>query len=245
MRPPSRRVERRLVLQRLVQQLGERGRRGDVLGELGEERRRGRSEVLLQVRQRGEVAAQRDEVSRMGLAEGGAAGEALEIAHPAEAATQAVAGRRIRGEGADRILSLADRRAVEERAQEPLAQEARAHGRARPVDRADERAAARPLGRGLEQLEGGDGGRVEEHRIAGHEPLDPREVRERLPLRIGEIRERGARRLQARRHRPHAEGIERRRPEAGDEAFPGGPRREPPRLAGRHRHAERFALSAP
>ena len=56
---------------------------------------------------------------------------------------------------------------------------------------ADERAAARPLGRGLEQLEGGDGGRIEEHRIAGHEPLDPREVREGLPLRVGEIRERG------------------------------------------------------
>jgi hypothetical protein len=181
----------------------------------------------------------------VGLAEGGAAGEALEIAHPAEAATQAVAGRRIRGEGADRILSLTDRRAVEERAQEPLAQQPRAHRRARPVDRPDERTAARPLGRRLEELEGGDGGRIEEHRIAGHEPLDPREVREGLTLRIGEIRERGPRRLQARRHRPHAEGIERRWPEAGDEPFPGGPRREPSRLAGRHRHAERFALSAP
>ena len=43
-------------------------------------------------------------------------------------------------------------------------------------------------------------------------------MRERLTLRIGEIRERGARRLQARRHRPHAEGIERRWPGSGRRA---------------------------
>ena len=177
--------ERRLVLERLVEELVQRGRRGDVLGRgrRGAARPR-RAEVLPELGQ----APRGSRAARRGPARGPAPraarlGEALEIAHAAQAPA---AGRR------------AARDSARERRRPPGARGsprgrgagagATGAGAARPSACASGRARRRaspgssaPAAR-LEQLERGDGGRIEQHRVAGHQPLEPREVAERLAL---------------------------------------------------------------
>ena len=130
--------EGRLVDQRGLQEraqvveLGERG-----LRPLQQRRRRPRARRAHAV-DRHQAAAQRDEIPGVGDAEGGAAGQALEIADRAQRRAQTRARLRRPDEGADRVLPLANARRVAQRLEHPLAQQARAHRRHRLVERADE-----------------------------------------------------------------------------------------------------------
>ena len=120
-----------------------RGARRAMSGERVAHRRptRARAPPPGAARSRGPAAARAD-----------AAGEPLEVAHAAERVAQR---RRAAGpldQLLDRVEAPADRRGLEQRAEQPLAQPARAHRRARLVEHPEQRAAALAAER-LQELE--------------------------------------------------------------------------------------------
>ena len=121
-----------------------------------------------------------------------AAGQALEVADPAQERPEPGArGGRFHERG-DGILARGDRVGIEQRPEEPLAQEPSAHRRSRLVQNAEQRGLRAAVGR-LHELEGFHRGGIESERIAGMQALQTREMTERVALGRAEIRE-GARR---------------------------------------------------
>ena len=82
---------------------------------------------ILQDRELAEGLAQRDEFARSGQTEGDAAGEAFEVEDPAKFFSNFAAHDRLLNQVSYRREARLDGVAVEERAQKPGAQEARAH----------------------------------------------------------------------------------------------------------------------
>ena len=128
----------------------------------------------------------------MGDAEGGAAGQPLEVANAPKQCAQArpVGGRF--DQRADCRLPRRDCGGVEQRPQKPLAEEPRAHRRHGLVEHAEERVADATAAR-LEELERRDRRLVEHQRVGGGQALQAREVAERVALGRAEVRERGRR----------------------------------------------------
>ena len=205
--------ERRLVLEGLFKEFLKVGERRDLLGEGAQQGAAEGSERLREPRQAAQKAPQGDEVPGVGDAEGGAAGEALQVPHALQAPPEPVPGGRGVDQGGDRLLAAEDGLAVEQRAKHPLAEQAGAHGGGGGVERGKQRPPGGALLSRLEELESGHRGRVEQHRLAGDQALDSREMRQRLALGLAQVREGGAGGLQPGGERPHAEGVEAGAPE--------------------------------
>jgi hypothetical protein len=142
-------LERRGHLQRFLQQLLQSRRRDQILRHGSAERRVEGRQLLAERGKMAERCAEADQVPGMRDTERGAAREPLEVADAVEALPERGPDGRRLGERADRVVAPPDLRQVEQRAQEPLAEQTRAHRRLRPVERADERATARALVRRL------------------------------------------------------------------------------------------------
>ena len=198
----------RLVLERGVEHRVEGVEVGELLAGGGEERRLERGGGRADLAEGGEAGAQADEVARVGDAERRAARQTLEVADALQEGPQPRARRRALDEGADRVVARADRVDVEQRSQEPLAEEARPHGGVRLVEDAEEGAPRRAAAR-LEQLERLDARRVEQHGVGGREARQPRQVAEGLALGQTQVAECHGRRLEARAEVADAEPVER------------------------------------
>ncbi len=235
--------QRRLVLERLLEELGEPGGRHDVVGDLATERGVDGGQLFAERGESGEEAAQGYQVARVGHAERGPARQPLEIAHAAKARRQRRPQRRVLDERGDGILAPGDDAEIERGAQQPLAEQPRSHRRLRPVERADQRAASRAVLRGLQQLERRHRGGIEQHGVSGDEALKAGQVGERLPLGVAEVGEDAARRLHARGHRARA--VQGGRAELCDQDLARAPRGEPSRIADGHRDARRLAPAQP
>ncbi len=153
--------------------------------------------------------------------EDGAAREPLEVADAAQQPAQDVPHLRRVRQRLHRVLPRADGVGIEQRAQQPLAKEPRAHRRHRLVEHAEERV-ARAAVAGVEQLERLHGRRVEGERVSGVQPLQPREVPELLALRRPQVGEGAGRRLHADRELADTERLEARHAEVRAE-IAGGP----------------------
>src|SRR2546430_5908073 len=93
-----------------------------------------------------------------------------------------------RSQRGDRVLALANRRGIEERAEEPLTEEPRPHRRHGLVEDAKERR-ARISATALEELESLDRCPIEEHGVRRRQTREVPEVPERVALRGPEIGE--------------------------------------------------------
>ena len=202
----------RLVHQRGLEGGPEVGQVGQRRPRAGEERRRQRDRRRADRLQRRQARPQSDEVAGVGHPERGAAREPGEVADR----LQQPAYRRARvgrvDQRGDRVLAGGDGAGIEQRLEQPLAEQAGAHRRHGLVEHAEERVPRRSVAR-LEQLERPHGGLVERHAVGRLQPLQPHEVAETLALGCAEIRERrrGGRQPGAqvghaeRRERAHAE----------------------------------------
>src|SRR6266446_3583152 len=188
-----------------------------LVGEARQQPARRRRDRAAQLREGRERDPEPDEVPRVGDAHRGAPGEPLDVAHPLEPPPDGVAGRRRRDERLDRVLALPDHLRIEERPEQPLAQEPGAHRRVRPVEGAEERRA---------ELEGLDRGRVDRHGVGGKEALEPRQVAEGLAVGVPQVREGARGRLEPDRHARQAQGVERGDLEVGAERLDTGPEGE-------------------
>jgi hypothetical protein len=156
--------------------LGERHRAR--VGERGDDPRQARQRVA-QLREVARRAAVRREPRR----------DPLEV----EDAFEFLAERRVRrvehAQFGDGVLPPDDRGDVDQRLRDPVAQQARAGGRARAVEDGEEGALAPPLPRRLEQLERLDRRPVEPHRAAARAAAQARDVREESALRVARVGE--------------------------------------------------------
>ncbi len=237
--------QRRLVLQGLFKQFLKVGQRGDLLAERGEERRPQCPQLLREPGQSRQKASQGDQVARVRDAQRRPAGEPLEIANSGQALPEGLAGRRGVHEGRHRLLPPEDRLAVEQRPQHPLTEQPRPHRGDGRVEGGEERAAGRPLLCRLEQLEGGDRGGIEQHRLAGDQALDAAQVSQRVPLGLAHVGHRGPRGLQAGGECGHAEAVEARAAEVRVEHLAGGARSESAAVEVGDRHAGRHPAGHP
>ena len=231
-------TEGRVVLEGLGEERGESGQSGHLLTERGRDEARQLGELRAELRDGGQAAPKAHEVAGVGLPERGPTCEALEIADGAQARAQGGPPRRLLDQGRHRRLAPRDGSGVDERPEEPLPEEAGAHGRLRPVHGRQERATRAPLLGGLEELEGGHGGGIEDHGIARDKSLQPREMAQRLALGLAEIGERAAGGLKPRGHVAHSEALEGRHLELGGQRLPSRLEREPRGLPMRHGEAE-------
>jgi hypothetical protein len=107
----------------------------------------GRAGSVARRRQVRERVAQRGQVAGAGPARGRPAGEPLQVVDRGQGRRQRLERRGRLDQRLDGVVAARDRLDPPERRQEPLAQEAAPHGRARPVERAEEgRPPARPPG---------------------------------------------------------------------------------------------------
>ncbi len=181
----------------------------------------------------------------MGHPQRGPAGQALEVPDPHQALSQGCPGRRSLDEGRHRLLPPEDRLAIEQWPQHPLAKQPGAHRGRGGIERGEERAAGGALLGGLEQLEGGHRGRIEQHGLAGDQPLDAAQVGQRVALGLAHVGHRGARGLEPRGERGHPEAVEARAPEVGLEHLAGRARPEGAPVHSRHRHPGRYPAGHP
>ncbi|MEZ4366926.1 MAG: hypothetical protein R2939_11635 [Kofleriaceae bacterium] len=158
---------RRIVDERGRQLGGEggQGRRRQAVG--GEQWRRLRPQPRGQGRQRQQRVAQPAEVARRGHRQGRLASEALEVGDAVEGRAQRPAPVAVIVQIGHRVLAAMDGRHLGQRIEDPAAQAAGAGGGAGVVDDVEQRAAALAADEGLDQLEVGDGGLVEDDRVAG------------------------------------------------------------------------------
>ena len=142
----------------------------------------------------------------MGLAERRAARQPLEVTYGPEEGAQPRAPGGLRDQRGDRGLALVDRRGIEERPEKPVTEEPRPHRRHRPVEHAEERRASVPAA-ALEELEGLDRRRVEDHGVHRREPREVPEVTERGALGGPEVGQGEGRGLHPRGHVTDAEPV--------------------------------------
>jgi hypothetical protein len=141
-------------------------------------------------------------------------------------------------ERAHRVVPPPDRGHVAQRAQEPLAQAAGAHGGARRVEEADEGAARGALLGGLEELERRERGPVEDQGVSRREAEQAAQMAEPVALGLAQIGERGPRRLKPGRHPTQPEALEVAHAEMGMEAVACAVAPEPRGIAHGERDAE-------
>ena len=217
--------QRRLVLERRRQELAQLVQGRQCGARFADRLRVERFGGTADLGERRQARAQTDEVARVGDPEGRAAGQPFEVADAAQERAQArPLGGRL-DQRADRRLARRDRRGVEQRPQEPLAQEASPHRRHRLVQHAEERVPDAAPAR-LEQLERRDRRLVERQRVRRGQALQTREMAESVALGRAQVRERGRRRPEAGAEVADAEGIQRLDAEVGAEVGRRPSRRE-------------------
>ncbi len=165
--------------------------------------------------------------------------EPLEIADALDLLPDGRAQRGLGDQDLHGVLPVRDRRRVEQRPEQPLAERPRAHRRGGPVDDGQERAAWGAILGVLEQLERRHCGRVQRHGVARVKTLEPGEMAERLTLGVAQVGQGRARRLEPRGHVRHAQAVERLDLEVRSEQLARRAKREPRRLPARHHHAAR------
>ena len=151
---------------------------------------------------------ERDEVARRRAAGADLARQPLQVADVAQRLPNLAPQRRRPVQRLHRVEPLADAAHVAERADEPLAQEAAAHRRARLVEDADERAVAAAVGHAGGQFEVALGRGVEREVVLGAVAADAVDVREAALLRLAEVVQHGARGDGAEVEVVHAEALE-------------------------------------
>ena len=231
--------ERRLVDQRPLEQSEKRVERCDLVTRGRQQQRGGLAQMRADLRERLKARAQPDQIAGVSDTERGAARQALEVAHVREQPAQLGA----RGRGVDQrldgILAGGDGAEVEERPQQPLAQQPRAHRGRRFVQHAEERHPRIAVTR-VDQLERLHGRGVEGHRLVAGQPREPREMPERFALSRPDIGERRSGGLEADRHVRDAERRERGQAEVSAEVAHRAPERERRRIPERERRARRL-----
>jgi hypothetical protein len=211
-RPPS----CRLVHEGLGQeraQVVERGQRRPRL------REGGRGEAGRRLRERGhrvQAQAQPHEIAGVGDAEGGAGGQPFQVAHAPQQPPERPARLRRLHERLHRVLTGGDGVPVEQRLEDPAAQQTGPHRGDGLVDDAEQRVAAAPVA-GLQELQRAHRRLVEAHRPGRREAAHPGDVAETLALGGAEVAQGQRRRLHAGGHAAEVEGVEGGHPElAGD-----------------------------
>jgi hypothetical protein len=121
---------------------------------------------------------------------GGLGGEALDVAHAVERLAQRLARQRVGGERGHGVEARVDGVLLDQRGEQPLAQQARAHRRLRAIEHGQQRARAVAVGaraQRLDQLEVAARHLVERHRAAGALHRRPREVRQAAGLQLAQV----------------------------------------------------------
>ena len=155
--------ERGLVHQRRVKQRQQTVERGNLLARGRQQRRARVGELSADLGEGRQARAQPDQVAGMGHAQRGAARQPFEVADAREQPAQLRARGRTLDQCLHGVLAGGDRVQVEERAQQPLAHQARAHRCRRLVEDAEERHPRIAVAR-VDQLERLHGGGIERHR---------------------------------------------------------------------------------
>ena len=196
MTSPSAQGGRGPVLERRQQELAQIGQQVHAGLGLGEERAplaaAQASQPLEHVGEPEERIAERGEFPRGGASGRRAAGQALDVADALEGLAQAGAAAGVVHQHIDGVEALVDARRIGQRAQEPGAQQPRAHRRDGRVDRLEQGDAARAGAERLDELEVAAGHLVEPEVPVGAAHRGAGEVLEAAGLQLGEVAEQGA-----------------------------------------------------
>ena len=149
------------------------------------------------VREPPDRIAQGTQLTRGGAPEGGAAGQALQVAHTVQGLAQALAPAPVVHQHLHGVEARVDGPGLDERREQPAAQQPPTHRRQGPVQHLEQRASLRARPQRLDQLQVAAGHLVERQHVAAVDDAGPREVGQaaRLQLaRVAEQRTRGAQR---------------------------------------------------
>ncbi len=196
-------------------------------GEARDKRRLEPGEQLAEARHGGERGAQRHEIARPGGAEGGAGHEPLDVVHGPQRVAELAALGRAEREVLDGVEAIADPLEREQRADEPRAEQARAHRRHRAVEFVEQGTGAAAVDR-LDDLEVLQRERVHDQPVGVLLERDAAQVREVGLLRVLEIVDQGAGRPHGGRVALEAEPLEGVRPELREQRAAGGCRHRTP-----------------
>jgi hypothetical protein len=143
------------------------------------------------LRQRAQRAGQRAQVARRRRAQADPSHDAVEVLDVAQHLAQAGALDRAERELLHRVQPVLDRLQRGQRTQQPLAQAARAHGRARQVQHVEQRAPARSVHRVVHQLQVAAGQRVDDEAVLRGARAQARHVVEVALLRLAQVAQGG------------------------------------------------------
>ena len=220
-KPPSRTSAGRGVHQGAGDLVGEVEGRVELLRLLAQERGQAVDEGLGRGGQRPQGLAEGHEVPRPRRAQGDPAEDAVEVLHAAERLAQAAAVEGAEGQLLDGVEPVLDALELDEGPQDPLAQQAAAHGGPGVVEDVEERAPPAAVGQALDELEVAPGERVEDEHVLGAPGHEARDVGEVALLGLADVAQRRSGGGRGAREALAAEGLEGGHPEVGQQLAAG------------------------
>ena len=172
-------------------------------------------------RQRPQGRSEGHEVPGPRRAQGDPAEDAVEVLHAAEGLAQAAAVEGAEGELLDGVEPVLDALELDQGAQDPLAQEAAAHGGPGVVEDVEERAPPAPVGQALDELEVAAGEGVEDEDVLGAPGDEAGDVAEVALLGLADVAQGGPGGGRGAGEALAPEGLERRDPEVGQQLAAG------------------------